>query len=214
MKKKVLLVILLLATVLTVLLLYPSLGWFMDSGSEKSQAVDVGYFDIALANGCDIRSAYTDEGTSEKYVAPGENMIYIEQSEDVWRPGPLTIVNKSTIPTSLRVKVEYTFWGPFGFETVVYSQDHQFDFSVVFREPLDWQYDETTEYWNYLPDGNDIEPVDLSENPDGVQTALIDSLGYSDTLGPGSIYEDESVSVKLKVEAKQAEYATWIQVMP
>jgi hypothetical protein len=212
MKKKVLALIIIFTVAFGVLVFKPSFAWFLNEGTDKSQAIDISYFDISLVGGCDIRPVYTNELNTE-YVAPGANMIHIEQTEDVWVPGPMTMLNKSTIPTNLRVRIEYSRWNGTALVPTVYSLTQQTDFSVDFAVPADWSYDAATECWNYLPGGGNVAPVDLVANPDGLQTVLINSMGYSDALESGNIYEDELVTVSFKVEAKQAEYATWTQVL-
>ena len=212
MKKKVIIIITVLTLALGVIVLIPTLAWLTDLGSDKSQAISISNFSYSLIGGCDIRSSYTDPLNANKYVAPGENMIYIESTPGVWVPGTLSVLNKSTIATNLRVRIEYTYVTGGVPAQVVYSPTQNADFTVDFAVPSDWQYDAVTECWNYMPGGSNIAAVDLVANPSGITTVLINSMGYSSLLGPGNAYEDKTVTVKFKVEAKQAEYATWQQV--
>ncbi len=217
MKRKVIITVVVLAVALGVIVLFPSVAWISNSGTDKSQTVDISYFDISLIGGCDIRPAYTDVPNSVDYAAPGENMIFIEESQDVWVPGPLTILNKSTILTNIRVRIAYTYITPGGVSTEeVYRPTQNTDFVVDFDEPDDWQYDAATECWNYRYGGTSgtIEVPAATDLINGDIITLINTLGYSSALGPNNVYEDKPVTVTLKVEAKQAQYGTWAQVTP
>lgn len=214
MKKKVIAGIVILAVALGVIAFKPTLAWFIENGPAKKQTVDLGSFDVSLVTPCDIRSSYTDPLDSEKYIAPGENMIYVNDPEDGWTPGAIAVVNKSTILTNLRVKIEYTHISSGGVRTqVVYSDTQQEDFTVVFANTDNWEYENG--YWNYRYGGTtgsiDIPAADPTT---GETINLINSMGYSDELLPNNIYEDEPVTIIFKVEAKQAEYGTWAQVTP
>lgn len=221
MKKKVLALIIILTAAVSLLVLGNSFGWFLTSSGDeqlfRAQTIDYGDMDISLVGGCQIRPVYTnmtDPTNPVEYAAPGANMIHIEQSEDVWVPGPLTMLNKSTILTNLRVHIEYSWWDGDSLETVVYTPTQQADFVVDFAVPADWSYDPATLCWDYLPGGAVIAPVDPLVYPLGKQSVLINSMGYSSALAPGNDYEDLPVDIIFKVEAKQAEYADWIQVSP
>ncbi len=219
MKKKVLALIIILTAVVSLLLLGNSFGWFLTSGGDeqlfRAQTIDYGDMDISLVGGCQIRPVYTnitDPTNPVEYAAPGANMIHIEQSENVWVPGPLTMLNKSTILTNLRVHIEYSCWNATlnKLELKVYSPSQKTDFSVDFAVATDWVYDAGTECWNYVPGGNPIPSA--TDLVNGDEIVLIKSMGYSAALLPGNKYETLPVTVKLKVEAKQAEYATWQQI--
>lgn len=217
MKKRVLTLFIILTIAFGIIALRYSFAWFPNEGTYKSQAIDLSNFDISLVGGCQIRPVYTnitDPTNPVEYAAPGANMIHIEQSENVWVPGPLTMLNKSTILTNLRVHIEYSWWDGDSLETVVYTPTQQADFVVDFAVPADWSYDPATLCWDYLPGGAVIAPVDPLVYPLGKQSVLINSMGYSSALAPGNDYEDLPVDIIFKVEAKQAEYADWIQVSP
>lgn len=212
MKKKFLTLIVLFAVVLGIMALGTSLGWFQSGGGDtfKSQLIENGDMEYTLVGGCDIRPAFTGEDLID-YAAPGENMIYVQNTENEWVPGVLTINNKSTIATNLHVKIEYSWWNGTALETVVYG-DKTDDFTVDF--PLGWVYNTATKFWDYSPGGSSvIAPVDLdiSANPEGINI-LINSMGYSYLLDETSPYVSEEVTVKLKVEAKQADYVEWLSV--
>jgi len=221
MKRKYLGFIIILVVAVAVLAIGNSLGWFMsDAGNNpnNAQKIDYGDFDYSLVGGCDIRTSYTD-GADVKYVAPGENMIYYKNTEDKWVNGPLTILNKSTIATNLRVKIVYSRWDSVGSAFVPTNYgDSTADFQVknASGDPIGttgdgWSYEPGTGFWNYLPGGKAVQPVNFETDPDG-QNIIISSIGYSDQLERGNVYENAVVSVKLTVEAKQADYATWNQV--
>lgn len=59
MKKKVIAGIVVLAVAFGVIAFKPTLAWFVDSGSAKTQQIDLSYFDITPVKPFDIRSAYT-----------------------------------------------------------------------------------------------------------------------------------------------------------
>ena len=225
MKKKVIAGIVVLAVAFGVIAFKPTLAWFVDSGSAKTQQIDLSYFDIAPVKPFDIRSAYTTPIPDPipdplpepvKYVGPGENMIYVEDPVGIWKPGPLAVINKSTILTNIRVKIEYSFWNGTSLEDVVYG-DKTDDFSVIFNDPTNWDF--AGGYWNYRYGGT-TGSIDIpaADSTTGETIDLINSMGYSyqlDPSKPGNAYEnykDKEVTVKLTVEAKQAEYGTWTQV--
>ncbi len=231
MKKKVIAGIVVLAVALGVIAFKPTLAWFVNSGSAKTQQIDLSYFDIAPVKPFDIRSAYTTPIPDPipdplpepiKYVGPGENMIYVEDPVGIWKPGPLAVTNKSTILTNLRVYIEYSWWdanlvpAP-GLVTVVYSPTQNADFTVDFADSDNWIFE--SGYWKYRYGGTtgsiDIPAADPTT---GEIIDLINSMGYSyqlDPSDPGNAYnnyKDKEVTVKLTVEAKQAEYGDWTQV--
>lgn len=216
MKKKFLFLIGFLVVTIVVVALSSSLGWLEtgENGRSKSQLIEYGDMEFSLVGGCDVQAAFVDG--ADEYAAPGENMIYTESAPGVWTPGPLTALNKSTITTNLRVHIEYSWWDGDSLELVVYSPTQKADFTVDFAVPANWEYDSATGCWNYLPGGvpgqNVVPAVDLVANPDGVTTALINSMGYSSAIEVGSPYQTKTVTVKLKVEAKQADYVTWQNV--
>ena len=216
MKKRFPVLIGFLAVVIGVIAVGSSLGWFQidDTGRQKAQLIEYGDMDYTLVGGCDIHPAYIDESSNE-YAAPGENMIYSKNSQDKWVPGPLKVLNKSTITTNLRVKIEYSWWNsdllPLpGLVTVVYSPTQNADFTVDFAVPANWVFDSGTGFWNYLPGGNSIPAV--ADPVNGEEITLINSMGYSSAITVGSHYETKNVNVSLKVEAKQADYADWTDV--
>lgn len=215
MKKKVLALIIILAVTLGVIVFNTSTAWFVTGDSDKSQAINISYFNYSLVGGCDIRPAFIDPSIeppdNNEFAAPGENMIYVEESPGVWTPGNLAVMNKSNITTNLRVKIEYSWWNGSALEQVYYG-DQTGDFTVTFAIPADWQYDSGTKCWNYLPGGNDIPAVDLGANPSGIETDLITFMGYSSAIINLNNYKNLAVTVKLKVEAKQADYAEWTDV--
>jgi len=219
MKKKVILILLFLTAAVSVVVLKPSLAWFFDSGSDKSQLIDIAKFDVALTKPCDIRSAYT--AGSDNYVAPGENMIYIEETENVWVNGSLSVMNKSTITTNIRVKIQYSRLVGENLVTTTYG-DSTNDFQVkdasgtLITVSPDWDYDVATKCWLYKPVDDTQRPYDISIPTDpvsGDEIVLLSSMGYSDQLEQNNTYKNKTVTVALKVEAKQAEYATWTQVL-
>lgn len=220
MKKKVIAGIVILVVAIGVIAFKPTLAWFVRNGPAQSQDVDLGYFEISLVGGtdCEIRPAFIDPNSSppnKEYAAPGENMLFLEKAQDVWEPGPLVVLNKSTILTNLRVKIEYTYITAGGVATQeVYRPTQMTDFVVDFDEPDDWVYDAVTGCWNYRYGGTagTIAIPAATDLINGETITLINSIGYSAALGRGNIYENKDVTVKLKVEAKQAEYGTWTQV--
>ena len=226
MKKKILALIIVLAVTVSVLALGRSLGWFISGGGGdpyKAQTIEYGDMEFSLVGGCDIHPAYIDEVESKEYAAPGENMIYVESSTPgVLIPGSLKVLNKSTITTNLRVKIVYSWWNTTttALEPVFYG-DRTDDFEVKnasgmpLGTPGDgWTYDSSTKCWNYLPGGNAIPAV---ANPAaGEEITLLSSLGYSSAMEDARllIYKNLNVTVKFKVEAKQADYVNWSVVSP
>lgn len=224
MKKKFLALIVFLAVALGAIALGSSLGWFPTFGGGgddpfKSQVIGYGDMEYTLVGGCDIRTAFTDPDilppNNNKFVAPGENMIYIQDppASGDWVPGVLTINNKSTVATNLRVKIEYSRWDGAALQTVVYG-DETDDFTVDFAVLDDWEYNDATKFWDYSPgDSLVIDAVALDTFPGG-NNILINSMGYSKDILVNSNYETRAVNVSLKIEAKQADYVEWSTVSP
>lgn len=212
MKKKTILIIVALLMAIVAAAIAGTVAWLPRQGQDKMQNISIGIFDVSLQKPFEIRSGYVSvEG--DNYIGPGENIMYFEDPADVWAADALRVVNKSNIPVSLRVKIEYSRWNGVSMENnIVYSgvSPADDDFTVAFGVPADWTYD--SGYWYYK--GGTIPAVDLNTNPDGETYTLINSISYDENLLPGSVYEDKEVKIKLLVEAKQAEYATWTQVLP
>ncbi len=212
MKKRTTLIIIALLLAVVAVAIAGTVAWMNKQGDDRSQEISIGIFDISLQKPFEIRSGYVSEG-GDNYVGPGENIMYFEDPADVWAADALRVVNKSNIPVSLRVKIEYSRWNGVSMENnIVYSgvSPADDDFTVAFGVPADWTYD--SGYWYYK--GGNIPAVDFNTNPDGETYTLINSLSYNENILPGSDYEEKTVKVKLLVEAKQAEYATWAQVSP
>lgn len=222
MKRKALALMLILTAIVGIIAFKPSFGW-ISSVFNKSHEVDLG--DLKYSFEGEMHAAYIDESSSE-FVAPGENLIYVGNV-----PGTLKAFNLSTIKTNLRLRIDYTYYdtGDSTFKTVTYG-DQTGDFVVKYTKDIllgsssYWAYDSSEKCWNYQPNGvagqYDIDAYVSAETttgeggitdppPVGNELDLIYSLGYSDSLLAGNIYEDENVHITLTVEVKQADFVTW-----
>ena len=237
MKKKVLPVVIVLATAVGIIAFRFTFAWFRSGGFEgnnKSQQVIAGALNYEFTG--EIRGIYEDESSSV-YVAPGENLIFVDDTHQ----GPMTALNKSSIATNLRVKIEYTYFeydeGTSSFvEHYAPYDDSDTDLTVTFASPSNWDRDDATGWWYYHVTGaaeNDyripavLEPTtqpatesttegstetsaETTEGaPAGESIPIFTFLGYSDTLEKDDGYDDEQVKIKLTVEVKQADYVDW-----
>ncbi|GEM_PF-1780418 len=226
MKKKVLAILIVLATAVGIFALRSSFAWLKTGFDSKSQEVIVGKLNYEFTG--EIRGIYENE-SSTVYVAPGENLIFIDETQQ----GPMTAVNKSSIATNLRVKIEYTYYeydeGTSSFVGQFEPYDgSNTDLTVTFASPSNWVYDTDSGCWLYhvtgAPAGDyripapleattqpSTEPTSesLTQADVGEDIPIFTFLGYSDTLDKDSGYDDKEVKIKLTVEVKQADYVTW-----
>jgi len=203
MKKKVFTLIIILTAAIAVIAFKPSYAWVSEN-FNKSQKVDVGKLDYGFS-GSIIQS--------QNIVTPELNLI----------DGTLTAMNKSTITTNIRVKIVYTYYdaGILVDNTKIYdnspNQDLQVDFSTANGT---WDYipvsvsDPSSGCWLYKPNGASLDspykiPVSTDLN-NGDSIPLIDFLGYSGiNVNPTDGYEGQHVTIKVTIDAKQADYAEW-----
>lgn len=225
MKKRIVSVALILAIGIGILFLQSSVAW-QTNKFDRPQNMTIGtlLYDFEGT----VEGIY-DSGTAQ-YVAPGANLLFIGS-----QPGALNAYNRSTITTQIRVKVEYTriYWNGSAFvsQFVPYSDSDYVpdDLVVTFAEPALWEYvayvpgNPNTGCWFYKPAVDVAAPYDIPAFVDDPGTpdddagniiALISFLGYRGDIedSPSWGYVDSPVSIKLTVEAKQADYVDWATV--
>jgi hypothetical protein len=209
MKKKALAIIIVLAAAVGIFAFRSSFAW-LPSEFQKSQDVSIG--DLSYTFEGELQAAYIDENTFIEYAAPGENMMYVGGV-----PGTLKALNLSTITTNLRIRIDYTYYdtGTSSFVTVAYGEKPAGtdDFDVLFSS-VDgtFEYNSGTKCWDFKPAGaplGNLYEIPAAAQPVSDEISLINSMSYSSNIPTGSVYEDENVTVKLTVEAKQSDYVDW-----
>lgn len=129
-------------------------------------------------------------------VVPGQPLI---------NDGEIKIVNKSTVPTNVRVKI------------LVTEKDQTDELNdivtISFLGNSNWVKDDTDGYWYYKG-----KPTDLTDRSADVSVAsdktngdeLIFNANISfDGAKVGNSYSGKTYTIKVIIEGKQAEYVLW-----
>ncbi len=189
------------------------------------------WFVVDLANGQSLVHNFTAGDIS--YTLTGDfvesGKIGLIKPEQELLQSELTLINASTIPTNLRVKVFYTYFVPAedpslvpeGIEIVNgYAVIH--DCATVGEgAPLTIEYDQ--EHWEiasddcfYYTNGTDSVIPAAEQGGENLSIPLFSKLYYSgaNTVLPTSAFagDNNEFNIKIVFQAKQANFAEWTDI--
>lgn len=147
-----------------------------------------------------LQGAFNDSS----YIVPGEELITT----------PFVLINSSTVPSELRVKITYEYVLNESPESELFtslnldSSSNKVMMGVVDNK---WKY--LSDYWYYegvevSSDGKYIIPA---SNVTPTTLDLLSSLSYKGNK-VGNDYQMNSLKVVLKFDAKQAKNVTWDEI--
>ena len=217
MKKKILFLCLSLALVSGLALAECGYSWFAEGvgsgGSGTSHNFHTEEVGMSLTGGFyTVADLATETGRS--VILPEDNLI----------DTAMVLTNHSSIPTQLRVKVEYTYYDSNGAEITAVAEDlsdanlttaqkEANPLIVDFTDSSDWTY--SSGYWYY---GGTTGTVPARTAQGGASINAISDIHYSgeyttahDATG-ASLFNGDDITVTVTFEVKQKEYVTWSQL--
>ena len=186
LKKKGLLLIFL--STLVIFLTTMTYAWISYFNTNKDVILEVGNI---------LYEVDTNLDTSKAYY-PGDDL------------GNINIINKSTIDTQVRVKIEYLI------NDVLFDYQNDTDSLILFNLNANLKYNETDKYFYY----NELEEVDentiytfeipsVDDTTNGVLLNIIDSIILNgERMDNG--FKNASISIKIYFQIKQKDHLEWI----
>ena len=184
MKKTKLIVLFLIMCISLLSVAYVTYGWFVSVKRTGSVYFKTGEVKYVMTD-----DSFKNNFYNKSYIVPGEELL----------KSNIYIINKSTISSNLRVKIEVEVNG------TKYIVDNNNKFIIA--ELVDtWIYDTTddTQCWYYTVNNSQvIENLANSTNLDILESIKLNGNAF------GTSIEKKKVKITLYFQGKQSNYATW-----
>lgn len=195
-----------LAVVAGLMLSGTSYAWFASS-TKKAQSISVSIMNnVFSANLADL----DDQGKT--VIVQGDNLINLDG-----KSAALSIENRSTTETQLRVMIEYTSYESGTARQVIYTASEEDDIIVEFANDA-WAKSVNAGsicYFYYVGPGNgsdaltDVDSA-LSVSAYAGKIPVVTKIAYKDDISYA--YSGKDINVKVTFESKQAENVTWSSI--
>jgi hypothetical protein len=124
---------------------------------------------------------------------------------------PFTLVNTSSIPSQLRMRISYLAYVRVGIDVVEQELSYQGDSTDFLFIELGPHFERTGNYWYYNEDPLLDGTLFIIEENSGLMT-LFTSIIYDGTL-TGIDFASQEIYIMITVEVKQAKNVTWSELV-
>lgn len=208
MKKRLLCAALSLAVIVSFALIKDSYSWFVVDDVNASQEMTVGKFDFDFVG--ELYSNYKNISDKE-LIVPGENLIKVStivDTETVYVPSELKVINHSTVDTQMRIRIEYKYKNlSSAIVSGIYGEEDS-DQIINASFGTGWTYNSEDKCWH----SEIIESLTTEESAAGVEKIILNSLSFSSETFDNSYNGFDGENIKISVQAKQAYYVAWNEI--
>ena len=184
MKKYKTLILLLILCMVVCIFAGTTYAWFV-----KVKRTGAVYFKTGEVKYMMTDESFENNFYDKSYIVPGEELL----------KSKIYIINKSTISSNLRVKIEVEVNGT----KYIVDNNNQYIIAELFDT---WTYDTTgnTQCWYYTVNNSQIiENLANSTNLDIIESIKLNGNAF------GTSIENKKVKITLYFQGKQSNYATW-----